>query len=229
MEIRRTGIYKITSPNGKVYIGQSRNLTKRLNKYKNNNCLGQAKLHASITKHGWDEMIFEIVHVLPNDVSQKILNNYESLYIELYKNCNFKLLNLTEGGGHKGPMSEETKRKLSIAHTGKKLSQETIEKMRVHRFGKKPSPEAIEKLRQRNIGNKYSLGRKLTDEHKQKIAQKNTGVQFSSERRKKISISQLGNKKWLGKKHNKETKIKISVAIKNALISKQTNKFKTES
>ena len=30
----KTGIYKITNPNGKVYIGQSIDIDKRWNKYK---------------------------------------------------------------------------------------------------------------------------------------------------------------------------------------------------
>ena len=42
-----TGIYKITSPTNKVYIGQSYNINKRVNHYSNLLCKGQPKLFQS--------------------------------------------------------------------------------------------------------------------------------------------------------------------------------------
>ena len=45
-------IYKITSPSGKVYIGQSRNLIKRLRDYKCRDNSKQIRLNESFRKHG---------------------------------------------------------------------------------------------------------------------------------------------------------------------------------
>ena len=46
------GIYKITSPNNKVYIGQSVDIEKRLKRYKNLNCKKQSKIYNSLNKYG---------------------------------------------------------------------------------------------------------------------------------------------------------------------------------
>ena len=41
------GIYKITSPSNKIYIGQTTNYKKRLGDYYNLNCINQIKLYNS--------------------------------------------------------------------------------------------------------------------------------------------------------------------------------------
>lgn len=46
-------IYKITSPSGRVYIGQTGLLKKRINAYKHARCRKQRKLYNSIVKYGW--------------------------------------------------------------------------------------------------------------------------------------------------------------------------------
>jgi group I intron endonuclease len=56
------GIYKITSPNNKVYIGQSINIEKRWNDYlKLRFCKGQPKLYYSFKKYGSKNHKFEII------------------------------------------------------------------------------------------------------------------------------------------------------------------------
>lgn len=79
------GIYKITSPSKKVYIGQSINIYRRWSSYKLKGCPKQVKLHSSFLKYGYDSHIFEVSHELPIDISQEILNCYESIYLESYK------------------------------------------------------------------------------------------------------------------------------------------------
>ena len=46
----KSGIYKIISPKGKVYIGKATNLVRRKNSYKDLLCLGQPKIYNSIKK-----------------------------------------------------------------------------------------------------------------------------------------------------------------------------------
>lgn len=57
------GIYKITSPSGRIYIGQSKDLNRRERDYqkyiKDSN--SQVKLLASINKYNWENHIFEII------------------------------------------------------------------------------------------------------------------------------------------------------------------------
>ena len=55
------GIYKIISPSGKVYIGQSKNIEHRHNQYKLLHCQQQPKLYNSLKKHGWDKHTVEIL------------------------------------------------------------------------------------------------------------------------------------------------------------------------
>jgi group I intron endonuclease len=105
------GIYKITSPSNKIYIGQSHNIEKRKSNYKRLVCKAQPKIYNSLKKYGFDNHQFEIIHELPNDVEQIILDNYEEFYIELYKNTNTNMLNLKDGGS-RGKHSEETKAKM---------------------------------------------------------------------------------------------------------------------
>jgi len=55
------GIYKIISPTGRVYIGQSINLEARQKIYARKGCKNQIRLYASLVKYGFSEHIFEIV------------------------------------------------------------------------------------------------------------------------------------------------------------------------
>ena len=108
------GIYKITSPTNKIYIGQSINIDKRKAQYINlsKSCVGP-KLYNSINKHGWKTHKHEILEEC--DIEQ--LNERETYYkqIEL-DNVNgdwSKVLFCElhdEGGGVK---SKETKHKQS--------------------------------------------------------------------------------------------------------------------
>ena len=57
----KTGIYKITSPTGKIYIGQSVNIHKRFTRYKNLGCVNQPRLYNSFIKYGVENHVFEII------------------------------------------------------------------------------------------------------------------------------------------------------------------------
>lgn len=59
--VKITGIYKITSPAGKVYIGQSTDIYKRWEQYRKQYFKKQYKLYYSIQKYGYDNHKFSIV------------------------------------------------------------------------------------------------------------------------------------------------------------------------
>lgn len=115
---RIVGIYKVTSPTGRVYIGQSINILSRFKRYKDLNCESQRKLHRSLVKYGFNFHRFEIVHELPIDVDKEVMDSYEQLYIETYTAGGFKMLNI-KGGGNNGPSSKETRIRQSIALKGR--------------------------------------------------------------------------------------------------------------
>lgn len=148
-------IYKILSPTGNVYIGQTSNLKKRIYSYSRHECRTQKALYRSFIKYGFVNHSLEILHELPIDVSRAVLNEYEILYIAQYKECGFVLLNMTEGGGgmngHKH--SEETRLKISVSSKRKRNricpvvhSEETRMKMTLSRIGKKPTAETLLKM-----------------------------------------------------------------------------------
>ena len=56
-----TGIYKITSPSKKVYIGQSIDIEKRFKQYKRLDCKKQPKLYNSLKKYNPENHVFEII------------------------------------------------------------------------------------------------------------------------------------------------------------------------
>ncbi len=120
------GIYRITSPSGKVYIGQSWDIKKRISYYNTVSCKSQKVLYNSLCKYGFSAHIFEVIHQLPPDCTQEILDMYEIFYIETYKNANIVLLNV-KSGGKGGKHSEETKQLLRKINIGKKYPPRTNE------------------------------------------------------------------------------------------------------
>jgi hypothetical protein len=125
------GIYKITSPKGAVYIGQSWQIEKRFNKYKKSfyNIKSQRFLYNSFLKYGTDNHTFKVIHELPIDVDQAVLDTYEILYIAQYKECGFEMLNLREGGHAGGKICEESKKLMRERKLGKTLTKEHKEKI----------------------------------------------------------------------------------------------------
>ena len=55
------GIYKITSPTNRIYIGSSNDIYNRWCSYKNLKCKSQTKLYNSLLKYGAENHIFEII------------------------------------------------------------------------------------------------------------------------------------------------------------------------
>lgn len=101
-------IYKITSPTGRIYIGQSNNYGRRISDYRKLRCLKQRRLYNSLKKHGFEKHTFEIIHLCKEDE----LNYWEDYYIKLFNTFNTRHgLNLKEGGG-KGKVSDETKKRM---------------------------------------------------------------------------------------------------------------------
>jgi group I intron endonuclease len=212
------GIYKITSPSGKIYIGQSMNINKRWNIYKNLHCKNQRHVYHSIVKYGYESHKFEIIHqCLPGE-----LNYFEKYYVDLHKTFNScHGMNLKDGGGNKAFMSKETKEKMSKAKKGIPLSREHKENISKSNKGKKNTPEQIIELTKRSIGNKYFLGKTHSAEWRKMMSNVQSGRVMSKDARLKISIANIGNKKRLGKCHSQETKIKISNSHKGKKLSQE--------
>jgi len=202
------GIYKITSPTGRIYIGQTWNIYGRWNQYFKNKGEGnQRKLFASFKKYGAKAHKYEIAYILPNDYSQEVINAYEVFIWSQYKEAGFRMLNIREPGSN-GKPSEETKQRISeagkrwylrmtkeekevlfkkrgTAQKGKIISEEARKKLSVSNKGKpspnkgkKKSPEAIER-------NKHShLGKKASEETKIKMSSSKKGKEPNNKGKK---------------------------------------------
>ena len=150
------GIYKITSPSGSVYIGQSWNITKRWKGYSRLKTTTQNKLYNSLVKYGFGSHKFEILHELPVDIPQDVLDSYEIFYIDWFKKLNFKMLNCREGG-RGGKFTEERKLLLKGRPTwnkGKKLTEEHKRKCSESLKGKIYTKDRKDKISIANKGNK---------------------------------------------------------------------------
>lgn len=111
------GIYKITNPNGKVYIGQSINILYRMRRYSYCNCKHQPKLYNSLKKYGWSEHQFEIIE----ECSIEQLNEREIYWGNFYNTLEKSGLNLRLGNGL-GIVSNEFRAKVSKGNLGKNKS-----------------------------------------------------------------------------------------------------------
>lgn len=109
------GIYKITSPSGKIYIGQSKNIERRLNEYnKLRRCKNQFKLYYSLMKYFPINHKFEIIE----ECNINELDNRELYWGRYYDVLGENGLNLKLGNG-RGEVSEETKFKISKSNKTK--------------------------------------------------------------------------------------------------------------
>ena len=137
----KSGIYKITSPTNKIYIGQSVNIIKRLNMYKNKNCKSQTKLWLSFNKHGVSTHNFEVIEYI--EIS--LLNERERFWQDYYNSIKNGLnCRATRTNDKSGYISEETKNKLSIINTGKIISiEEMIKRKETIKKNKHTKPKPI--------------------------------------------------------------------------------------
>lgn len=120
------GIYKLISPNNKIYIGQSIKIEKRFNDHKRRakekSTKHSFKLYNSIRKYGWDNFKKEIVEIC----TPEQLNEREIYYIKLY-NSYISGLNGREGGMSGWQISQSTKDKLRKINLGKYNGDQNIE------------------------------------------------------------------------------------------------------
>lgn len=135
MAKKKIGIYMITSPSGRVYIGQSWNIKSRFSQYRTkslSSVKNQRLLCKSFRKYGIASHQFDIIHVFPYWVEQETVDKWEVYYIGFFRR--FGLLNIKEGGS-KGNHSEETKQRIREANTGFKHTNDTKHKFRINNLG----------------------------------------------------------------------------------------------
>jgi group I intron endonuclease len=136
------GIYKITNPNGRIYIGQTTNHIVRWNVYRKLQCKDQPSLYNSLVKHTPDNHTFEMIE----ECEVHRLDEREIYWGVFYDVLSNLHLNNRLGRGFGSYDSEETKRKKSESKKGK--SNHWL-------LGKPLSEEHKEKIRRAKLGQKY--------------------------------------------------------------------------
>jgi group I intron endonuclease len=175
-----SGIYKITNPEGKIYIGQSSNIEKRWKTYKRlEDVKTQPKLYESLKKYGWENHKWEILESCNNDK-----NNKEEYYILLYNSYS---LGLNSSNRSKGPsfQTNETRQKIGLKN----------KKPKPNSGGKgKPKPPRTKEHKQ-NIS-KSLKGYKQTEQHKLNKSKAMIGVKIPG--KKVLQYDLEGNfiKEW---------------------------------
>lgn len=140
------GIYKITNPNGKIYIGQSTNIKERIRKYEKLNNKGQIKLFNSFQKYGIKNHKIEIIEKCNKDQ----LNIREIYWGTYYDVLGDNGLNLRLGNG-RGSCSEFTKNKISNSLKGKKKSKEHCLNLSISKLGTPSKRKDKPDLKQKGI------------------------------------------------------------------------------
>lgn len=150
------GVYKLTSPSGKIYIGQSYNIYKRLMAYKSARCKQQRHLYNAIIKYGFENFDIEILFRSNyyNGIIDS-LNHAETYFINLYDSIN-NGYNIRGGGGNNS-ISEETKLLMSKVALGRKFTPEHKSNLKKAFVGRKMTKEQIEKISKSNMGKKVAI------------------------------------------------------------------------
>ena len=169
------GIYKITSPTGKIYIGQSIDIQRRFNEYKSNKgCSVATRLYHSLKKYGFENHTTEIL--IECDVSE--LNDKEIYFIEKYLSFNTEHGMNLHSGGNSHKVSDETREKLRLSHLGQPAWNKGIKRTEEQ---KKAQSEKMK-------------GRKASDETKLKMSIARKGRKHTEETKKKLSQAKVGEK-----------------------------------
>lgn len=151
--------------------------------------------HHTVNKHGY------FAAVSKSFECEIEAYEYEIKLIKYYRSRKAPLVNIELGGkggtkgrdmtacmkaakksniGRKKPHSEETKRKLSLAHTGRKMSEEAIEKMRIALIGRPVNEITREKLRE-------AYKKRVENGYVQKAWNKGKSGIYTIEQREQIS------------------------------------------
>ena len=232
-----SGIYQIRNIiNGHIYIGSTIDIQKRWSSHVrllNNNTHHSRHLQNAWNKYG--EQAFEFSVLLQVDDVSSLLDIEQEFLDERAPEYN---MSPTAGSSLGVKCTEETKRKISEANTGRHLSEETRAKLsKAHKgnryseetrrkmseakkcntnsLGYKHTEETRAKMSAARKGNTNCLGKVLTEEHKRKLSKSQKGRVFTEEHKRKISEAKKGMPNGrLGKCHSEETKRKISEAHK---------------
>jgi len=162
-----SGIYQIYNPiTNKRYIGSSIDVYRRLKEHRRN--LKRDRHCNSHLQNAWNKykylLIFEVLELC----EVNWIRECEQMYIDYYKSYdrNFGYNINIEAFGDLTKLSDETKRKLSIAHKGKIIPRYIVEKIRIANTGQKRLSHSKNMKDRWDYTKEYFGWNKLSDESK---------------------------------------------------------------
>lgn len=197
----KSGIYTITSPSGKQYVGSSQHIPRRWRKHLRDLSLGvhhSRALQNACDKYGIDSFVFKKIIVCSVDD----LIMFEQRAIDVFRpDYNIApIAGSCRGVKHTAERrlkmslarigtkaSAETRKRLSEAHKGKAQSAELVEKRIVHIRGIKRSPEIRARMSAAMKG--MGKGRVMSDDICGRISSKLMGVKKSREAVEKTKVT----------------------------------------
>lgn len=226
-----SGIYKITNPKGKIYVGSTENIHIRKRFYQSILCKSQTKIFNSLRKYGWENHSFEILEECTFENLYPLERAWGMFYNVLDEKTGLNL-KLPGNGESKGLVSNETKERmseskkgilfseihllnLSTSHKGKLLSEETKLKMSLAAKGRKVSDDVRANM------SRAQKGRKVSEETKMKLSNALKGRKLSEEHRLKL-VEIMKNRppvsdevrEKLSKPRSEQARLNMSLAAK---------------
>lgn len=204
-------LYKMTFPNGKVYVGITNDFARRMRAHKSASLKYQQPVCRAIAKHGWSNISREIIVIGPYHYIRQL----ESSAIVIFNARIPDGYNVGEGGEFAPSLAPEVRAKISKANAGKKVTPERraqhAEIMRL----KWQDPEYRAKTIAATLGNRRS------DETKKKQSVARLGIKFSDEHRAKLSAARKGK---ITHHWSEESRKKASESRKKMLAKKADEK-----
>ena len=214
---------------GKMYIGQTvrNDVNIRWREHKRRmNSNDSPYLYSAFRKYGIDHFDFKIICISFDDACDDLEKYYISKYNTLAPNG----YNLDSGGHINKVLHEDTRKKISEAHTGKKHSEERIQVMRLAliKRGFKHTDEAKRKMSELRKGKKMSeqvkinmskgqMGHIVVEHTRQRVAEANRKRIWTKEMKDKIGEKSKGkNMKKVGQYTLDDIFIKEYNSIKQA-------------
>lgn len=230
MVVRYT-LYKLTFPNNKIYIGQTKQkFEKRLWQHKNHSFNKKSKIYntlicRAIRKYNWNNIKKEIILYCEENQA----DYYERELIKLYNSNNKNFgYNLEDGGNLNKTPSERTRKKQSKANKNRIVSEITRKKISKIHKGKLVSEETKEKISIAKSGeNNPMFGKRHSKKTKQLMKENHKNVSgknnpmYGKKRPEHSKIMNGENNPMFGKHHSAKTKEKQRQA---KLGKKQTKK-----
>lgn len=162
----------------------------RIVETKKNYLGGGTYLAKALKKYGRKNFKKETIYEC---ATQEELNEKEIYYIAYYKSTNPLIgYNLSTGGEASAIgviASEETRKKMSLKQSGKKLSEEHKQKISLANIGRKQTEHA------KQVASLTHKGKTISQEHRQKSSIANKGRKISEEHRQKLIKFSTGRKK----------------------------------